>query len=159
MLDGPALDPLAFLQNGLILLEVYVCRREVAPALVVAAIAVVLDEGTWLDRRKIEAINPTEAEPKRSKVPLRRFRDSAKHGHVKCPRAKILRPNKTRMSHGRFFASKVRDCNSFGLATICFSPSRVTRAAVFVQDKPARPRLLSPYLNDGFCTEELAAMA
>jgi hypothetical protein len=60
-----------------------------------------------LEAREITGVIPTKAEPIRSKVPLRRFRYDAKHDHVKCPRGKILRPNKAKISHGRFFASKV----------------------------------------------------
>ena len=90
-----------------------------------------------LEAREIEAIIPTKAEPIRSKVPLRRFRYDAKHDHVKCPRGKILRPNKTRIRHGRFFASKARDCKGCDLAAICLSPSRATKALVIVHDYPA----------------------
>jgi len=90
-----------------------------------------------LEAREIEAIIPTKAEPIRSRVPLRRFRYDAKHDHVKCPRGKILRPNKARISHGRFFASKARDCKGCDLASICLSPSRVTKALVIVHDYPA----------------------
>jgi hypothetical protein len=87
-----------------------------------------------LEGREIDAIIPTKAEPIRSKVPLRRFRFDAKHDHVKCPRGKILPPNKARISHGRFFASKARDCKGCDLASICLSPSRVTKALVIVHD-------------------------
>ena len=90
-----------------------------------------------LEVRDIKAIIPTKAEPIRSKVPLRRFRYDAKHDHVKCPRSKILRPNKARISHGRFFASKARDCKGCDLAPICLSSSRVTKALVIVHDYPA----------------------
>jgi transposase len=90
-----------------------------------------------LEAREIEAIIPTKTEPIRSKVPLRRFRYDAKHDHVKCPRGRILRPNKARISHGRFFASKARDCKGCDLAAICLSPSRVTKAIVIVHDYPA----------------------
>jgi transposase len=90
-----------------------------------------------LEGREIDAIIPTKAEPIRSKVPLRRFRFDAKHDHVKCPRGKILPPNKARISHGRFFASKARDCKGCDLASICLSPSRVTKALVIVHDYPA----------------------
>src|SRR3954468_1074500 len=45
-----------------------------------------------LERRGIDALIPTKAEPIRSPVPLRRFRYDAKHDIVKCPRGKILRP-------------------------------------------------------------------
>lgn len=57
-----------------------------------------------LEARKITGVIPTKAEPIRSKVPLRRFRYDPKHDHVKCPRGKILRPNKAKIPHGRFFA-------------------------------------------------------
>jgi len=92
---------------------------------------------TGLEAREIDAVIPTKAEPIRSKVPLRRFRHDAKHDHVKCPRGKILRPNKARIDHGRFFASKARDCRGCDLAAICLSPSRVTKALVIVHDYPA----------------------
>jgi transposase len=90
-----------------------------------------------LETRKITGVIPTKAEPIRSKVPLRRFRYDARHDHVKCPRGKILRPNKTKITHGRFFASKARDCRGCDLAAICLSPSRVTKALVIVHDYPA----------------------
>ena len=44
-----------------------------------------------LERRLIDALIPTKAEPIRSPVPLRRFRYDAKNDIVKCPRGKILR--------------------------------------------------------------------
>ncbi len=90
-----------------------------------------------LETREITSIIPTKAEPIRSKVPLRRFRYDAKHDHVKCPRGKILRPNKAKIKHGRFFASKARDCKGCDLAAICLSPSRVTKSLVIVHDYPA----------------------
>jgi transposase len=90
-----------------------------------------------LEAREITGVIPTKAEPIRSKVPLRRFRYDAKHDHVKCPRGKILRPNKAKIAHGRFFASKVRDCRGCDLAAICLSPSRATKSLVIVHDYPA----------------------
>jgi transposase len=90
-----------------------------------------------LEAREITGLIPTKAEPIRSKVPLRRFRYDARHDHVKCPRGKILRPNKARIAHGRFFASKARDCRACDLAAICLSPSRATKALVIVHDYPA----------------------
>ena len=36
-----------------------------------------------------------------------------------------------------FFASKARDCKGCDLASICLSPSRVTKAVVIVHDYPA----------------------
>jgi transposase len=90
-----------------------------------------------LEAREIAGIIPTKAEPIRSKVPLRRFRYDAKHDHLKCPRGKILRPHRTKISHGRFFASKVRDCKGCDLAALCLSPSRATKSVVIVHDYPA----------------------
>jgi transposase len=90
-----------------------------------------------LETRAIRAVIPTKAEPIRSKVPLRRFRYDAKHDIVKCPRGKILRPNKAKIQYGRFFASKARDCSRCDLARICLSSSRVTKAVVIVHDYPA----------------------
>lgn len=90
-----------------------------------------------LEARGIDAIIPTKAEPIRSKVPLRRFKFDACHDLVKCPRGKILQPTKTRISHGRFFVTRVRDCAGCDLAALCLSPSRKTRAVVIVHDYPA----------------------
>ncbi len=90
-----------------------------------------------LEARVINAIIPTKAEPIRSKVPLRRFRYDAKHDRVTCPRGKVLLANKTKISHGRFFASKARDCKGCDMASLCLSASRVTKAVVIVHDYPA----------------------
>lgn len=90
-----------------------------------------------LEAREIDGIIPTKAEPIRSKVPLRRFRYDARHDIVKCPRGKVLRPNRAKIAHGRFFATKARDCKGCDLAAICLSPSRVTKAVVIVNDYPA----------------------
>ena len=48
MLDRLPLDPLAFLQDGLVAPEVHVCGREIAQALVIAVVVVVLDDGVEL---------------------------------------------------------------------------------------------------------------
>jgi hypothetical protein len=90
-----------------------------------------------LEAREIAGIIPTKAEPIRSKVPLRRFRYDAKHDHLKCPRGKTLRLHRTKISHGRFFASKVRDCKGCDLAALCLSPSRATKSVVIAHDYPA----------------------
>lgn len=90
-----------------------------------------------LERRGIAAVIPTKAEPIRSKVPLRRFRYDARHDTLKCPCRKILRPRRSKIGHGRFFASKARDCKGCDLAAICLSPSRATKAVVIVHDYPA----------------------
>ena len=90
-----------------------------------------------LEAREIDAIIPTKAEPIKRKVPLRRFKFDARHDLVKCPRGKILRPKTARISHGRFFVTRVRECKGCDLAALCLSPSRNTRAVVIVHDYPA----------------------
>jgi hypothetical protein len=64
-----------------------------------------------LERRGIDALIPTKAEPIRSPVPLRRFRYDAKNDIVKCPRGKILRAGNPVAAHGRFFYARKRDCH------------------------------------------------
>jgi hypothetical protein len=62
-----------------------------------------------LERRGIAAVIPPKAEPINSPVPVRRFRYDAQNDIVKCPRGKILPPQRS-VTHGRFFYAKARDC-------------------------------------------------
>jgi hypothetical protein len=71
-----------------------------------------------LERRRIDTLISTKAEPIRSTVPLRRFRYDARHDVVKCPRGKVLRPGR-RVKHGRFFYARARDCSRCSLASAC----------------------------------------
>src|SRR4051812_31939262 len=89
-----------------------------------------------LERRGIDALIPTKAEPIRSPVPLRRFRYDAKHDIVKCPRGKILRPGNP-VAHGRFFYARKRDCDRCALASICLSKDRSSKGLVISHDHPA----------------------
>jgi transposase len=89
-----------------------------------------------LERRRIDALIPTKAEPIRCAVPLRRFRYDARHDIVKCPRGKILRPGRP-IAHGRFFYSRARDCARCSLASLCLSKGRVHKAVVIGDDYPA----------------------
>jgi IS5 family transposase len=89
-----------------------------------------------LERRGIDALIPTKAEPIRSPVPLRRFRYDAKHDIVKCPRGKILRPGNP-VAHGRFFYARKRDCDRCALASICLSKGRTSKGLVISHDYPA----------------------
>ena len=50
---------------------------------------------------------------------------------------KLTRPKNAKIAHGRFFSSKVRDCEACDLAALCLSPSRATKAVVIVHDYPA----------------------
>jgi transposase len=89
-----------------------------------------------LERRGIDALIPTKAEPIRSPVPLRRFRYDAKHDIVKCPRGKILRPGNP-VAHGRFFYARKRDCDRCALASICLSKGRTSKGLVISHHYPA----------------------
>ena len=89
-----------------------------------------------LERRGIDPLIPTKAEPIRSVVPLRRFRFDPQADLVKCPRGKILRPGKVQ-KHGRFFVARTRDCRSCSLAKLCLSRGRSARAVMISADYPA----------------------
>jgi transposase len=89
-----------------------------------------------LERRGVNAIIPTKAEPIRSAVPLRRFAYDAKNDILKCPRGKILRPSRP-VAHGRFFYSRSRDCKTCDLSSACLSKGRVNKAVVVGDDYPA----------------------
>jgi Transposase DDE domain len=89
-----------------------------------------------LERRGIDALIPTKAEPIRSAVPLRRFRYDAKNDVVKCPRGKILRPALP-IKHGRFFYSRAKDCARCPLAKACLSRGRLNKAVMISDHYPA----------------------
>ncbi|WP_420337067.1 transposase [Roseibium sp.] len=107
-----------------------------------------------LEEREIEGIVPVKATPIKSKVPLPRFRYDAQHDHVKCPRGKILKPNRAKIDHGRFFVSKARECKECNLRSDCISPARKTRPVVIVHDYPALLRARRQRLRWG-AREEL----
>ena len=73
-------------------------RLDAAAAVTGAAINVVTVNAGYayakifggLERRAISAVIPTNAEPIRSPVPMRRFRYDAEHDVLKCPRGKQL---------------------------------------------------------------------
>jgi transposase len=89
-----------------------------------------------LERRGIDPLIPAKKEPSRSKVPLRRFRYDARHDILKCPRGRILRPQRA-IKHGRFFYSRASDCKRCPLRADCLSVRRVNKAAVIGHDYPA----------------------
>jgi len=89
-----------------------------------------------LERRGIDPLIPTKAEPIRNAVPLRRFRYDARHDIVKCLRGKILRPGKVQ-KHGRFFIARTRDCRSCSLARLCLPRGRSARSVMIGADYPA----------------------
>jgi transposase len=89
-----------------------------------------------LERRGIDPLIPTKAEPFKSRVPLRRFRYDARHDILKCPKGRILRPGRS-IKHGRFFYSKAKDCRRCPLKRDCLSKGRVNKAVVVGNDYPA----------------------
>ncbi len=89
-----------------------------------------------LERRGIEALIPSKAEPIRSPVPTRRFRYDARHDIVRCPRGKVMRPGR-RLVYGRFFTARARDCSRCSLAHLCLSKGRANKAVVIGDDYPA----------------------
>jgi len=89
-----------------------------------------------LEDRGITGVIPAKADPSRSAVPLRRFRYDPKNDILKCPRGKILRPQRP-TPHGRFFYSKAKDCRRCSLASLCLSKGRVNKAVVISDHYPA----------------------
>jgi transposase len=89
-----------------------------------------------LERRGVDPVIPAKKEPIRSRVPLRRFRYDARHDILKCPRGRVLRPQR-REKHGRFFYSKASDCRRCPMRGDCLSPGRTNRAVVVSDDHPA----------------------
>ena len=89
-----------------------------------------------LERRGIDPLIPTKAEPIRSAVPLRRFRYDERHDIVTCPCGKILTLGKVQ-KHGRFFVARSRDCRSCSLAKLCLLRGRSARAVMISADYPA----------------------
>jgi hypothetical protein len=89
-----------------------------------------------LEDRAIKAVIPAKVDPSRTAVPLRRFRYDPKNDILKCPRGKILRPQRP-TPHGRFFYSKAKDCRRCSLASLCLSKGRVNKAVVISDHYPA----------------------
>ena len=89
-----------------------------------------------LEERGITAVIPAKADPSRTAVPLRRFRYDPKNDILKCPRGKVLRPQRP-TPHGRFFYSKAKDCRRCSLASLCLSKGRVNKAVVISDQYPA----------------------
>ncbi|MGY4281320.1 IS5 family transposase [Bradyrhizobium sp. LM2.7] len=89
-----------------------------------------------MEERNIHAVIPAKAEPIRSPVPLRRFRYDAQNDILKCPRGKVLRPQRL-TKHGRFFYSKAKDCSRCSMANLCLSAGRRNKAVVVSDHHPA----------------------
>ncbi len=104
-----------------------------------------------LEDRAIAAVIPAKADPSRTAVPIRRFRYDPKNDILKCPRGKILRPQR-QTPHGRFFYSKAKDCRRCSLANLCLSKGRVNKAVVISDHYPALLR--ARRRRDGWSDED-----
>lgn len=89
-----------------------------------------------LEERGIDPVIPAKKEPIRSRVPLRRFRYDARHDILRCPKRRILRPQR-RVEHGRYFYSRAKDCRRCPIRGDRLSPGRVNRAVVVSDNHPA----------------------
>jgi len=89
-----------------------------------------------LEERGIDPVIPAKKEPIRSRVPLRRFRYDARHDILKCPKGRVLRPQR-RVEHGRYFYSKATDCRGCPIRSDCLSKGRVNKAVVVSDNHPA----------------------
>ena len=96
-----------------------------------------------LERRSIDPLIPAERKPIMSRVPSRRFRYDARHDILKCPRGKILRPQRSTWPSSMpaaYFHSRARDCARCTLKGDCLSRGRVNKAVVIGDDYPALVR-------------------
>jgi len=89
-----------------------------------------------LEERGIDPVIPAKKEPIRSRVPLRRFRYDARHDILKCPKGRVLRPQR-RVEHGRFFYSKATECRGCPIRGDCLSKGRSNKAVVVSDNHPA----------------------
>lgn len=89
-----------------------------------------------LEGRGIDPVIPAKKEPIRSRVPLRRFRYDARHDVLKCPKGRVLRPQR-RVEHGRYFYSRATDCRRCPIRGDCLSRGRVNKAVVVSDHHPA----------------------
>jgi Transposase DDE domain len=89
-----------------------------------------------LEGRGIDPVIPAKKEPIRSRVPLRRFRYDARHDVLKCPKGRVLRPQR-RVEHGRCFYSRATDCRRCPIRSDCLSRGRVDKAVVVSDHHPA----------------------
>jgi transposase len=74
-----------------------------------------------LERRSVDPVIPAKREPIRSRVPLRRFRYDARHDILKCPKGRVLRPQRP-IEHGRFSTPVPRIAGAVRCAAIACHP-------------------------------------
>jgi hypothetical protein len=93
-----------------------------------------------LERRGIEAVVPTKLErPPRGVVPVRRFKlDARRHGIVRCPRGRILRPHgKPNAKGSQAYRARRADCRRpCPLRAACIG-SKVPRRAILLHEDHA----------------------
>jgi len=85
-----------------------------------------------LEQRGTEAVIPPPREPRRARrIPLRRFKYDGKHGMVRCPGGKVLRPTRTN-AKGTWYRAAVSDCATCPLRARCVPPSATSRTVLIV---------------------------
>lgn len=92
-----------------------------------------------LERRGIEAIVPAKQErPPKTIIPVRRFKLDARHGIVRCPRGRVLKPHGKPDRKGfQAYRARPHDCRSCPLRAACVSPGMERRAILLHKDHPA----------------------
>ena len=107
-----------------------------------------------LEGRETDPVIPPQ--PMRSKsrgVPLSRFQYDAKHGLVRCPRGKILRPGSADET-GRWYRARARDCAKCDLREQCVAPTARSRSVKIVTGYDALVRARRRWKNrDAWPTE------
>ena len=89
-----------------------------------------------LERWGVCGVIPAKGEPSQSRVPLRRFRYDARHGIVKCPGGKTLRPRRSE-ERGRYYGSRTQDCAGCALRSDCLPKSRASKEVLIPNAYPA----------------------
>lgn len=83
------------------------------------------------EKRGVYTVIPTQR-PRRSRVPLSRFRHDEKHDVLRCPEGRPLKPG-ARTAHGRLYRARAKDCRNCRLAADCLPPKAKARS-IIIQD-------------------------
>jgi hypothetical protein len=122
-------------------------QLDAIPAVTGAAIQTATMDGAYaitrvfasLEQRGIEAIVPAKQErPPKTIIPVRRFKVDAKHGIVRCPRGRVLKPHGKPDRKGfQAYRARPHDCRPCPLRRACVSPGMERRAILLHKDHPA----------------------
>ncbi|MCH8852850.1 MAG: transposase [Planctomycetes bacterium] len=85
-----------------------------------------------LEERRIAAVIPPQAQPRRPKhIPLRLFKYDGRHQTVTCPAGRRLRRGSA-TRFGRTYHARSADCRNCVLRVRCFSPNATARTVLIV---------------------------